>query len=350
MDDYPNIPALTKEKQEQDRILSEQKLNANEGLIAGFIAFCAKKGVDLKQSDFQYSPNLGITANLPNILTRLNSELTIDKEGLFLQKDIHKSFKPWPDMGVFWGEQYRILVHPYFRRGHNIINNFPSSLVQKLLSISDDKIEMSLALDVNRVRIDEETSIHLECDYWFGPKFSGEIEKQRTGPTRHGLPSGIPKTSLSWLFDNNYALMAQWSDKSDAKSFQAKAFKDETIFMIKDELMVYPTYYVHAEYDLDLRQFRHFDGAMHFYTEEEYFAARDLEFKQRNKVETQFKAGSKKLFKLNGIVSIEKWVELMGEFMSGNPLIHEYFTGKYSPQIEEQLENVRQKALEREGL
>jgi hypothetical protein len=45
------------------------------------------------------------------------------------------------------------------------------------------------------------------------------------------------------------------------------------------------------------------------------------------------KPRSKKVFKLNGLLPTETWVELCGHFMAANPLMHEYFTGDYPESV-----------------
>ena len=129
--------------------------------------------------------------------------------------------------------------------------------------------------------------------------------------------------------------------KGRIKSFQAEEFKTEKIKITKEGFTYYPVRYVHAEFDLDKNHFRHFDGAIHFYTEEEYYARRKSDFNYNAKNSTHIKTLSEKLFKLNGVVSIEQWIEFTGHFLTGNSLVFEYFEGKYPDAISEILEKVR---------
>ena len=43
---------------------------------------------------------------------------------------------------------------------------------------------------------------------------------------------------------------------------------------------------------------------------------------------------SKKLFKINGHLSIDSWLELSSHYFSGDPLVHEYFEGQLPEQIQ----------------
>ena len=92
--------------------------------------------------------------------------------------------------------------------------------------------------------------------------------------------------------------------------------------------------YAHAEFDLEQNYFRHFDGAIHFYTQEEYYDRRDSDFNYNSKNDVKIKTLSEKIFKFNGKIGIEFWIEFLGHFMTGNPLVIEYFEGKYPEHIE----------------
>ncbi len=97
----------------------------------------------------------------------------------------------------------------------------------------------------------------------------------------------------------------------------------------------YMARYIHAEYDLATGYFRHFDGAMHFYDIEEYMARRASDFNYNRKNLNQVKAKSKKLFRLDGRISVEIWMKLTTNFLAQDPLIIEYFTGEYPEPLED---------------
>ncbi len=50
---------------------------------------------------------------------------------------------------------------------------------------------------------------------------------------------------------------------------------------------------------------------------------------------------SKKMFKLNGAINVDDWVELSSHFFSANPLMFEYFNGEYPDHIVNILEKLR---------
>jgi hypothetical protein len=80
---------------------------------------------------------------------------------------------------------------------------------------------------------------------------------------------------------------------------------------------------------MDTNKFRHFDGAVHYYTEDEYLNRRDSDFNFNTKSLLCIKPYSEKLFKFNGNISVDMWVEFCSHFYAANPLVIEYFSGSY---------------------
>ncbi len=93
--------------------------------------------------------------------------------------------------------------------------------------------------------------------------------------------------------------------------------------------------------------FRHFDGAVQYLTAAEYHARRDSDFNMPYKNSQHVKPMSKKVFKLNGSINADDWVELSSHFFAANPLMFEYFNGEYPEHIVNILEKLR--ALPAEG-
>src|SRR5699024_4796951 len=79
------------------------------------------------------------------------------------------------------------------------------------------------------------------------------------------------------------------SQNTRVKAFQAEEFKQDYITLKYDGQTYHPVKYIHAEYDLDKGYFKHFDGALHLYTPEEYFARRDQDFHYNLKNPIQIK-------------------------------------------------------------
>lgn len=132
---------------------------------------------------------------------------------------------------------------------------------------------------------------------------------------------------------HTYSLDIKWSSKDGIKVFQAEEFKVEKSRIIKNGKEYHPVKYLHAEFDIEAGSFRHFDGAIHFYTEDEYYQRRDQDFNYNFKNHLQLKTLSQKLFKINGQIEITDWVTLVSHYLTGNPLVFEYFEGKLPDRI-----------------
>jgi len=91
--------------------------------------------------------------------------------------------------------------------------------------------------------------------------------------------------------------------------------------------------------------FRHFDGAIQLFTQEEYFQRRDSDFNFALKNPAHIKPRSNKVFKINGPLRTEDWVEFCCHFFAANPLTFEYFNGEYPRHVTEILERIRKPTL-----
>ena len=78
------------------------------------------------------------------------------------------------------------------------------------------------------------------------------------------------------------------------------------------------------------------------YTKEEYDLRKDQDFNYNNKNKLQLKTLSQKLFKINGEILLKDWVELTSQFLTGNPLILEYFEGNLPKHIIDLLKKIKE--------
>lgn len=317
------------------------ELAKNAEVIVEFKDFAAKRGVILSEENFKYIRTIGVVAIYPNLLSYLNPLFIKDKEGLLDYKYLCESFECKRFMpGYLSAENYKVMAHPYFRRGFHGVNNFAPRFVELFWTFNSPNIQTYISLDFDRVRIDTSEFGYMEFDTWFGAKFDRNIEIISDGITKLRPPLDLERRHISFIFADVYSLDIKWATKDNIKSFQLEEFKDESIKIKKDGTEYHPARYIHAEYDISLRQFRHFDGAIHFYTEDEYFQRRDSDFNHNAKC-PHIKTLSQKLFKMNGAINVDTWIDFISHFLTGNPLVFEYFEGKYPDQIQEILEKIR---------
>jgi len=322
----------------------KEELSKNLNLITSFKELALKRGVKLIDENFSYIRTIGIVASYPNIVEYLCQDVKRDKEGLYNFSQLCSNYERKAIAeGLLYSKDFILMVHPHFRRSYFDKNNFAPRFVELFWKESFNDIEPSIALDCNRVRIDVNDRLYKEFDTWYGAKFSENIELIPDGIVHLRPPLDLDNSFVSLFFNNTYSLDIKWSTKGKIKTFQSEEFKTEDVFILHNRNIVYPVRYVHAEFDLDTKKFRHFDGAIHYYTAEEYYGRRDSDFNYNTKESNQIKSQSEKLFKMNGVVDVETWIKFTSHFMTGNPLIFEYFEGKYPENIEEIICKMRNK-------
>jgi len=323
-----------------------EKLTENATLIQNFIDFCETKQIKLTKDNFDYIQTIGIVANYPNLVTKLNDKIIVDKEELVDLDILEKEFEKKPRAsGYYYSDRYMVMAHPYFRRGHNENSNFSPRFIDLFWSYNKKDIQKYLAIDNNRVRVNVDNTLYLEFDTWYGAKFKDTISDIEDGIVKLRPPLDIASFDIKLIFGDTYSLDIKWATKQGIKVFQAEEFKTSENKIKKDGIEYYPVKYIHAEFDSQNKVFRHFDGAIHFYTEEEYYQRRDNDFNYNSKNSYQLKTLSQKLFKINGHLLVEDWVTLVSHYLTGNPLIIEYFEGKlpdYTLEILEKLATNRQ--------
>lgn len=321
----------------------KNKISENFDTIQKFKEFCASKGIQLTDSNFRYHRTIGVVASYPDILLALNSQIKKDKEGLVNCNLLENIFEKKPRAhGFLYDTEFMAMAHPFFRRGMNENANFAPRFVELFWEIKDNKIDLSIALDYNRVRINVDDSTIIELDTWFGAKFNKNIEQISDGTVKLRPPMELDNLDISMFFAGAYSLDISWYTNNGIKTFQAEEFKTENVKLKISNSVFHPVRYLHAEYDSKNKIFRHFDGAIHLYSETEYFQRRDSDFNYNKKSQSHIKADSLKLFKMNGNVNIDSWILFSSHFFTGNPLMIEYFEGQYPEHVKEIIENIRQ--------
>jgi hypothetical protein len=338
MSDETDFQNKYRQQQIEER---KEKLQKHSILIQNFINFCAEKQIVLTIDNFDYVRTIGLVAKFPNLVSLLNPKIIIDKEELFSMGILDKEFSKEPfASGFYYSEKYMVMAHPYFRRGHHEANNFAPRFINIFWNYNKEHIEKYISIDNDRVRINVDNSMYMEFDTWYGAKFKNTIGDIEDGIVKLRPPLQLQESDISFFFGNTYSLDIKWSSKSGIKVFQAEEFKTKDIRITKNENEYYPVKYIHAEFDINAGTFRHFDGAIHFYTEQEYYQRRDDDFNYSSKNSLQLKTLSQKLFKVNGRVEIDDWVTLVSHYLTGNPLIFEYFEGKLPNNVLDIIEKI----------
>jgi len=321
---------------------SRERLAEAADLIGAFTALAASKGVILSAESFEYIQTTGIVAKAQGITRSLLGPIRTERDGLLPFNEVASRFPPSPHYeGCFAGPDFILMAHPCYRRGMHPINNWAPSFIDLFWRFDGPNIEKYIALDENRVRIDGGDLGCFEADTWYGAPFDEDIRNIKTGIAKLRPPPDLESRYVSFFFADAYCLDIKWSESYGIKSFQALEMKTEDIRIKVGGQHYFPARYLHAEFDLAANCFRHFDGAIQLFAEEEYFQRRDSDFNMTMKSPAHIKARSSKVFKINGPLKAADWVAFCCHFHAANPLTFEYFSGEYPKHVIEVLEKIR---------
>lgn len=328
--------------------LADRKRRSNErlveaaDLIAKFTNLAASKGVILGSESFEYIHTTGIIAKAQGIARVLMGSIKSERDGLLSFNEIASRFPAsLHHEGCFAGPDFILMADPCFRRGMHPVNNWAPRFIDLFWQFDSPGIEKYIALDEDRVRINVDGFGYAEADTWYGAPFDEDIRNIKPGTIKLRPPMDLESRHVSSFFADAYCLDIKWSESDGIKSFQALEMKTEKISVEAGGQCYFPARYLHAEFDLAANRFRHFDGAIQHFTEEEYFQRRDSDFNMTLKSHAHIKANSRKVFKINGPLRTEDWVEFCCHFYAANPLTFEYFSGEYPKHITETLEIIR---------
>lgn len=320
---------------------SRKRLAEAADLMAKFTDIAASKGVILNADSFEYIQTTGIVAKAQGIAKTLLGPIRAERDGLLPFDEIASRFSPGPAEGFFTGPDFILMAHPCYRRRMHPINNWAPRFIDLFWQLREPSIERYIALDEDRVRIDVDGLGYFEADTWYGAPFDEDIRNIKNGIVKLRPPLDLELGHVSFFFADAYCLDIKWSELDSIKSFQALEMKTEDIRIEIGGEQYFPARYLHAEFDLVRNCFRHFDGAIQLFTEEEYFQRRDADFNMTMKNHAHIKARSSKVFKINGPLKTQDWVELCCHFYTANPLTFEYFSGGYPKHVTDVLEKIR---------
>lgn len=334
---------------EYEKEEARKELVENAGIIETFQQHCERKGITLTSENFSYIPRIGIVAKYPNIVGLLNEELLTDKDGLHKFAQLTKLYNQLPFPGYLSGEggNFMLMAHPHFRRGYDDESCFAPSFIERFWKLRLPNIKPLIALDTNRIRINMDYKMFMEFDMWQGARFKEDVASIPDGIVQLRPPLGIDEMMVRMFFADTELLDIKWAtawsakDNQYVKSFYAEEFKtiNETIEIDGTEFL--PAKYIHAEYLMDSGHFKHLDGAIHFYTYDDYEIRIGADLNYNDKNDYPIKAEGIKLFRIDGVIDVATWIEFTSHFFTGDPLILEYFEGKMPDRIQKVLTDMK---------
>ncbi|MCY9877333.1 hypothetical protein OTK59_12280 [Vibrio natriegens] len=332
-----NIEQLRKQIDDELKETGIKLVRKNETKV---VAFFDQLNLEPQPEELKYSHHMGLYFECSGIIEKLlkDSELHQDKDGLYLISDLIKHTRITAEEGYFFCKNIAISVHQAYRLSESPLNPFKSQFLEKFWGLEHNGLDTYLALDMDRARVNIQGYKSSVKDWWFGVNFDQDIAKIKDASSKLAPPSDI---ECAILFDDVVSLDTQWTTKGSIKTFQALEFKSKRVTVSIDGVEKYPARYIHAEYDLDKSAITHCDGAIQYFTEDEYESRVHAGFNHDKKSDQQVKGAYQKIFKVNGCLDTAIWVELVSNFFGGDPLIIEYLTGELPMKTQIAIENMR---------
>lgn len=281
--------------------------------------------------DFKYlhSSTLAIVdEGIVNKVFKKLSSLKV-KDDLIPIKDLLIEFD-YKFQGVFVHKTLPLCIYAdsFFRRSLSRHNCFHYNFLDKFMSFkNNEEVVLKIAIDWNLIGYAPTLLPTLEFDYWFGPKYTDEIDKIDPGLTKH----------VTTDFEREYYQLSStefyWKINEELIEFELEELREAEAPTLND---FYGCRYIHSIYDTSQSTFVHFDGAIRGYDS-------NLFFERIDKKMTEFGRRSqyKKLFRMDGKIEIKDWKSLITLYMQSNPLIYEYFNAeKPTSELEQPIEKI----------
>jgi hypothetical protein len=243
----------------------------------------------------------------------------IDQDGLLHIDGALRLF----DGGIEY-KDHILHYHQFLRRGFHSNPNFDFlGRFTRYYHQTKARNGFRISIDHRRIMPKEFYQQLGERDAWFGPPFD---RSKMDDPNAVGLT--VMKRIKPSLFDMAGNKLDRtefyWSHKDGVKTFEVEELSDDGECFDS----YYLNRYVHSERDINLRVLRHFDGAVKVYLKDEYSQ------RMATQLPSELKSHRKvKLFRIDGDVDLDEWIELTCLFFKFNEMLIEYF----NPEMFEQM-------------
>lgn len=215
------------------------------------------------------------------------------------------------------GDDLVLFAHPFFRRSLSRLNTLNEPFLlrfQKLAAEQAATLIARIALDPDLVGLKSTVMSTIELEYWWGPKFSNDLDRISYGVTRHEADPrtkyfhGISRTEFGWY------------EQKENPTFECEEVRDiETLGAGKGR---FGCRFVHSIVNPERKTPFHLDGAIRLYDEDGMIARSEVDFKTAGR-----KTDYTKLWRVDGEISLENWKELISHYFRDNHLVGEYFGG-----------------------
>lgn len=233
-----------------------------------------------------------------------------DDDGMLVLDD---RFTPM-DAGILY-KDHVLHYHQCLRRGFSSNPNF--DFISRFFRYwrTASRCAFRIAVDYNRIMPKEFLQRICERDTWFGPSFQRD---------RLDDPAAVGVTILKRAKPSPFEMGDEELDRTEFFWSHQEGIKTFQVEEISTPNQRYGPYnlnrYVHAQRDIRAAMLKHFDGAVKVYLENEYAARLNSQMPNAPRGHAKVK-----LFRIDGDVDVDQWVELTSYFLKGNEMLMEYF-------------------------
>ncbi len=233
-----------------------------------------------------------------------------DKDGLL---NISDDFILY-DGGIEY-KKHILHYHQLLRRGYTSNPNFDfTARFLQYYQKTKPNNSFRVAIDHHRIMTKEFYSQIIELDTWFGPSFN---KTKIDDPAAIGLT--VVKRNKNSLFGLTNKLDYTeffWSYRDGIKTFEIEEISDQD-YCFEDYNF---NRYIHSERDIENKVTRHIDGAVKVYLKNTYAG------RKNSHIPKEIKCYKKvKLWRIDGDIDLDSWINLISFFYKGNEMILEYF-------------------------
>ena len=219
--------------------------------------------------------------------------------------------------GVYRFGDYIVCAHLLFRRGYSYLNALNSEFLSKLEGFERENCRIQIALDMDCIGLAGTEQKSREYQYWWGPIFDDNLNSIPLGVTKH------VNEHYDKLFSETRYTEFGWYIQDNKHTFECEEITDIPNLRI-DKTVMYACRFVHSmvnEKGVPV----HLDGAIRAYTDEKMISRLDISIKdcERDTIYT-------KLWRIDGLIPVAKWKELITHYYRDNMMVGEYFGGKDS--------------------
>lgn len=199
--------------------------------------------------------------------------------------------------------------------------------------------DFRVAIDHSRLMPKEAFQKVFELSRWFGPRFGrdklddprveGLTVVGRDEPAFFALlgPSSLERTEFYWRHDDGIK-------KLEIEEISTREHVIDNRYLNR---------YLHAERDVRARRLRHFDGAVKIYPRDRYEGRLSVHLPRGERCRKV------KLFRIDGDVDVERWLDMVGYFFRGNEMVLEYFDpDQYHEHFDEKIALFRESRARRQ--